>query len=86
MLLCQLVLELFLCVHILVLLVGLFASIKAREEARFGVERPPPPVIPLSTLIKLHTKESSLLPYACAARRLATLLCISLTQACLPLH
>lgn len=41
MLLCQLVLELFLCVHILVLLVGLFASIKAREEARFGVERPP---------------------------------------------
>lgn len=42
MLLCQLVLELFSCVHILVLLVGLFASIKAREEARFGVERPPP--------------------------------------------
>lgn len=43
MLLCQLVLELFfLCVHILVLLVGLFASIKACEEARFGVERPPP--------------------------------------------
>ena len=46
----------------------------------------PPPVFPLSTLIKKLTEESRLLPYASAGRQLSTLQIISLMCACLPLH